>query len=170
VHSTRTQRSVCLRVRGCAGRVRTSLRSQASGDWLRRETVSAHRRRAPTYQPQTRSPKRIDSEYARHGSVNLFGWVEPLTGKREVWVTERRTAVDYAHALKRVSEAFPEADVIVIVQGPSAARTQRNNLNTHSKAALYQAFEAPEAHRLAHRFKVHFTELGPTTRALPVLA
>jgi len=120
--------------------------------------------------PKPGRPKRTDSEYARYGSVNLFGWVEPLTGKRDVWVTERRTALDYAHALKRVSEAFPEADVIVIVQGPSAARTQRNNLNTHSKAALYRAFEAPEAHRLANRFEFHFTDLGPTARALSVLA
>lgn len=41
-----------------------------------------------------------------YGSVNLFGWVAPLTGKRDVWATERRcvallrkTATDYAHAL-----------------------------------------------------------------------
>ncbi len=92
--------------------------------------------------------KRVDSEYQRHGSVNLFGWVEPLTGRRDVWVTKRRTALDYAHALKRVSDAFPEAEVIVVVQ---------DNLNTHSKTAFYQAFEAPEAHRLANRFEFHFT-------------
>ncbi len=98
--------------------------------------------------PKPGRVKRIDSEYERHGSVNLFGWVAPLTGKRDVWITERRTAIDYAHALKRVSEAFPEADVIVVVQ---------DNLNTHSKAALYGAFEAPEAHRLARRFEFHFT-------------
>ena len=98
--------------------------------------------------PKPDQVKRVDSEYQRHGSVNLFGWVEPLTGKRDVWLTERRTALDYAHALKRVAEAFPEADVIVIVQ---------DNLNTHSKAALYGAFEASEAHRLANRFEFHFT-------------
>ena len=98
--------------------------------------------------PKPGQVKRIDSEYQRHGSVNLFGWVEPLTGKRDVWMTERRTAVDDAHALKRVSDAFPDAEVIVVVQ---------DNLNTHSKAALYGAFEAPEAHRLANRFEFHFT-------------
>ncbi len=98
--------------------------------------------------PKPGRVKRIDSEYERHGSVNLFGWVAPLTGKRDVWITERRNAIEYAHALKRVSEAFPEADVIVVVQ---------DNLNTHSKAALYGAFEAPEAHRLARRFEFHFT-------------
>jgi len=98
--------------------------------------------------PKPGRPKRIDSEYERHGSVNLFGWVEPLTGKRDVWLTERRTTIDYAHALKRVAEAFPEADVIIVVQ---------DNLNIHSKAALYGTFEAPEAHRLANRFEFHFT-------------
>ncbi len=98
--------------------------------------------------PKPGRVKRVDSEYQRHGSVNLFGWVEPLTGKRDVWLTERRTAIDYAHALKRVADAFPEADVIVVVQ---------DNLNTHSKAAFYQAFEAPEAHSLANRFEFHFT-------------
>lgn len=98
--------------------------------------------------PKPGRVKRVDSEYERHGSVNLFGWVAPLTGKRDVWATERRTAIDYAHALKRVSAAFPEADVIVVVQ---------DNLNTHNKAALYQAFEAQEAHRLANRFEFHFT-------------
>lgn len=80
--------------------------------------------------------------------MNLFGWVEPLSGKRDVWVTQRRTAVDYAHALKRVSDAFPEAEVIVVVQ---------DNLNTHRKASLYQAFEAEQAHCLAQRFEFHFT-------------
>ncbi len=90
----------------------------------------------------------MDAEYKRHGSVNLFGWVEPLSGKRDVWVTKRRTAVDYAQALKRISEAFPEAELIVIVQ---------DNLNTHGKASLYQAFEAEEAHRLGKRFEFHFT-------------
>lgn len=98
--------------------------------------------------PKPGQAKRVDAEYQRHGSVNLFGWVEPLTGRRDVWVTQRRTAIDYAHALKRVSDAFPDAETIVVVQ---------DNLNTHSKAALYQAFEPAEAHRLAQRFEFHFT-------------
>jgi len=92
--------------------------------------------------------KRVDSEYERHGTANLFGWVEPLTGKRDVWVTNRRTAVDYAHALKRISQAFPDAQVIVLVH---------DNLNTHTKAALYQAFAPREANALAKRFEFHYT-------------
>ena len=92
--------------------------------------------------------KRFDSEYERLGSANLFGWVEPLTGKRDVWVTDHRRAVDYAQALKRVSEAFPEADTIIVIQ---------DNLNTHCKASLYQTFEPEQARALARRFEFHYT-------------
>jgi transposase len=98
--------------------------------------------------PKPGQVKREDYEYERLGTANLFGWVEPLTGNRDVWVTERRTKLDYAHALKRLSEAFPDAEVIVLVQ---------DNLNTHTKAALYEAFPPAEARALARRFEFHFT-------------
>ena len=107
------------------------------------------------FQPIQAKPGRVkleDYEYERLGTANLFGWVEPLTGNRDVWVTERRTKLDYAQALKRLSEAFPDADVIMVVQ---------DNLNTHSKAALYEAFPAAEAHALAKRFEFHFTPKRP---------
>jgi DDE superfamily endonuclease len=102
--------------------------------------------------PKPGQVKREDYEYERLGTANLFGWVEPLTGNRDVWVTERRTKLDYAHALKRLSEAFPDAEVIVLVQ---------DNLNTHTKAALYEAFPAVEARALARRFEFHFTPKRP---------
>lgn len=92
--------------------------------------------------------KRVDYEYERCGSVNLFGWVEPLTGRRDVWVTERRTKREYAQALKRLVEAYPEAETILVVQ---------DNLNTHTKAALYEIFAPPEAHRIANKLEFHFT-------------
>ena len=57
--------------------------------------------------------------------------------------------VDYAHALKDLSDRhFPEADKIVLVQ---------DNLNTHTTAALYEAFTAAEARRLVERFEWHYT-------------
>jgi len=99
-------------------------------------------------QPKPGQVKREDSEYERCGTANLFGWVEPLTGKRDVWVTERRTSVDYAHALERLASAYPEAEKIVLVQ---------DNLSTHSKSALYQAFSPEKARTLAQRFEFHFT-------------
>ena len=99
-------------------------------------------------QPKPGQVKREDSEYERHGTANLFGWVEPLTGKRDVWVTDRRTSVDYAHALERLASAYLEAEKIVLHQ---------DNLSTHSKAALYQAFSPEKARTLAQRFEFHFT-------------
>ena len=73
----------------------------------------------------------------------------PLEGWRHVDITERRTAIDYAQVLKDLSDIhFPNAKKIVLVQ---------DNLNTHTKASLYEAFPAPEARRLAERFAFHYT-------------
>jgi DDE superfamily endonuclease len=102
--------------------------------------------------PKPGQVKREDYEYERLGTANLFGWIEPLTGNRDVWVTERRAKLDYAHALKRLSEAFPDAEVIVVVQ---------DNLNSYTKATLYVAFPLAEARALARRFDFHFTPKRP---------
>ena len=64
-------------------------------------------------------------------------------------VTDRHTAIDYAHALRDLSDThFPDAAKIVLVQ---------DNLSTHKPASLYEAFPAPEARRLAERFEWHYT-------------
>jgi hypothetical protein len=81
--------------------------------------------------------------------ANLFMMFAPLEGWRHVKVTDRRAAVDYAHALKDVSDThFPDADKIVLVQ---------DNLSTHTTASLYEAFPAAEARRLAERFEWRYT-------------
>lgn len=90
-----------------------------------------------------------DYEYVRNGVANLFMIFEPLAGQREVAVTERRTRTDYAACLRRIADEFyPEAAVIVLVQ---------DNLNTHTPASLYEAFEPAEARRLMERFEWHYT-------------
>src|ERR1700692_288464 len=94
-------------------------------------------------------PARVDHEYERNGTANLFMMFAPLEGWRPVKVTDRRAAVDYAHALKDLSEKhFPNADKIVLVQ---------DNLSTHTTAALYEAFPAAQARRLVERFECHYT-------------
>lgn len=94
-------------------------------------------------------PARFDYEYERNGTANLFMPFAPLEGWRHVKVTERRTAVDYAHVLKDLADVhFPEAERIVLVQ---------DNLNTHAKSSLYEAFPATEARRLVERFEWHYT-------------
>jgi hypothetical protein len=90
-----------------------------------------------------------DYEYVRNGVANLFMIFEPLAGKRKVKVTERRTKKDYAECLRKISDQmYPDAERIVLVQ---------DNLNTHTPASLYEAFEPAEAKRLADRFEFHYT-------------
>ncbi len=49
-------------------------------------------------------PARMDYEYRRNGTANLFMLFAPLEGWRHVEVTERRTAVDYALVLKQAAD------------------------------------------------------------------
>jgi DDE superfamily endonuclease len=104
--------------------------------------------RAPI--PMTKGqPVRCDYEYERNGTANLFMMFAPLEGWRHVEVTDRRTAVDYAHVLKDLVDIhFSNAEQIILVQ---------DNLNTHTKASLYEAFPAAEARRLVERFEWHYT-------------
>jgi uncharacterized small protein (DUF1192 family) len=92
---------------------------------------------------------RHDYEYERNGTANLFMMFAPLEGWRHVKVTERRTAIDYAHALKDLAEShFPDVEKIVLVT---------DNLNTHKPASLYEAFPAAIARQLVECFEWHFT-------------
>jgi hypothetical protein len=94
-------------------------------------------------------PERVDDEYERKGTANLFMVFEPLAGRRRVKVTERRTAVDFAQVLREViDEQYPQAEKIVLVM---------DNLNTHKPASLYEAFEPAEARRLLERLEMHDT-------------
>lgn len=94
-------------------------------------------------------PERIDYEYERHGTANLFLVTEPMVGQRYVTVTERRTAVDFAEVIRElVDRRYPDAAKVVLVM---------DNLNTHKPASLYEAFEPAEARRLAERLEIHYT-------------
>jgi DDE superfamily endonuclease len=98
---------------------------------------------------QPGQPERIDYEYERMGTANLFVMVEPLAGYRHVEVTARRTAEDYARQLQWLADVrYPNAKKIRLVQ---------DNLNTHRLANLYLVFPPHEARRLAERFELHFT-------------
>ena len=100
--------------------------------------------------PPTRGVSaRIDDEYRRCGTANIFLAAEPLKGRVMTEPTERRTSIDFAHFLRRLSDVeYPDAEQIVLVM---------DNLSTHSMASFYEAFEPAEARRLAARFELHFT-------------
>jgi hypothetical protein len=90
-------------------------------------------------------PERIDYEYERNGTANLFMVCEPMVGWRRVEVTQQRTAVDYAHLLKTLVDSdYAQTDKIIVIQ---------DNLNTHSPASLYKAFDPKEAQRILSRLE-----------------
>ena len=94
-------------------------------------------------------PERIDYEYERNGTANVFMWMEPLVGKRNTHITDRRTSLECAEAIKKVvDEDYPDADKVVLVL---------DNLSTHTPAALYERFEPQEAHRIANKIEWHYT-------------
>jgi hypothetical protein len=94
-------------------------------------------------------PARYDYEYEREGTANLFIVSEPLAGWRHISVTERRTKIDWAHCVKELVDVhYPEAEKIVLVL---------DNLNTHTPAALYEAFVPAEARRIARKLEIHYT-------------
>ena len=94
-------------------------------------------------------PEKVDYEYERNGTANIFLFTEPLRGTRHVRVTEHRTAVDWAKEIRDLLEVrYPEAVRVRLVC---------DNLNTHGIGSLYEAFPPEQARRLASRLEIHHT-------------
>ena len=94
-------------------------------------------------------PERYDYEYERHGTANLFMFAEPLGSWRRVAVTDRRTKVDWALQVRQLLEVdYPDAKEVTLVL---------DNLNTHTYASLYEAFEPAQARRLIERLDLVYT-------------
>jgi hypothetical protein len=103
----------------------------------------------PKEDEQAGHPLRQDYEYVREGTCSFFLTFAPLLSWRHVTVTERRTAVDFAFVVKDLVDVqFPDAEKIVVVL---------DNLNTHTAASLYEAFEPAEAKRIADKLEIHYT-------------
>ncbi len=99
--------------------------------------------------PEPGQPQRIDDEYHRNGTCNLFTYFQPLAGWRHVEVTDRRTKQDFAYCMKSLVDVhFPLAKIIRVVI---------DNLNIHTPAALYETFEAKEARRILKKLEFHYT-------------
>jgi DDE superfamily endonuclease len=98
---------------------------------------------------QPGKPLKYDTEYKRNGTANIFMAFEPLTGRRTIKVTDQRTKVDWAHFIQElVDQHYPHVEKIRLVM---------DNLNTHTKASLYEAFNPPEAKRIADKLEIHYT-------------
>ena len=105
-----------------------------------------------TRQPLPATPgqvARVDYEYRRNGTVNLFVMLDAHRPWRRVKATDQRTACDFAQCMRELVEVdYPRAERIRVVM---------DNLSTHTPGALYEAFPAAQAHRLLQRLEFHYT-------------
>jgi hypothetical protein len=103
----------------------------------------------PSMSTQPGRCKRVDPEYRRCGVTSVFMLSEPLAGKRRVRVRSRRTQIDFAEVIRELcDQLYPDAQKIVLVL---------DNLNTHTIASLYEAFEPVIARRLVEKLEIHYT-------------
>src|SRR5690606_28666911 len=94
-------------------------------------------------------PRRIDYEYRRNGTANLFVFLDAHRPWRHVKATEHRTALDFADCMRELVDVhYPSADRIRVVL---------DNLSTHNPKNLYEAFVPNEARRILQRLEFHYT-------------
>jgi hypothetical protein len=121
-------------------------RPQVCLDETSKQLVVASRPSVPTRRGRC---KRVDPEYRRCGVASVFMLSEPSAGKRYVRVRLRRTQLDFAEIIRELcDEVYPDAEKIVLVV---------DNLNTHTIASLYEAFEPAMARRLTEKLEIHYT-------------
>jgi len=94
-------------------------------------------------------PRRVDYEYVRNGTANVFMFIDANRPWRRAKVTDQRTCIDFAECMRDLVDVhYPEAERIRVVL---------DNLSAHSAGALYQAFAPDEALRILSRLEFHFT-------------
>ncbi len=89
--------------------------------------------------------------YKKNESCALLAAIEPLAGKRITQVYDQRTKKEYTRFMQHLSESYPDAKKIIVVQ---------DNLNTHQTGSFYDHLPADQARALAGRFEFHYTPKG----------
>jgi len=93
-------------------------------------------------------PTRVDYEYSRNGSINVFCAVEPLRGAYFNKVTERKTKDDFAEFLKEIYDNYKYSSKVHLVM---------DNYKTHFESALIQRFGDKEGKKIWSKFEPHYT-------------
>lgn len=92
---------------------------------------------------------RLDYEYVRAGTCNLFVAVEPKGGRRTVLVTDHRAKTDFVafvrHLLEQVYNTARRVHLVM------------DNLNTHFRKCFEEVLGAKEAQALLRRVEFHYT-------------
>lgn len=95
------------------------------------------------------SPEKIDYEYKRKGTCNIFMAVEPKGGKRVVKVTDTRTKQEFAYFMRELTDVhYAGAEYIQVVL---------DNLNTHFESSFEETFGRREAKRVLSKLKFVYT-------------
>ena len=95
--------------------------------------------------------KKIDYEYKRNGTCNIFMASEPLKGMRYIEITERKTKKDWALFIKSIADDYyKDAKKVNLVM---------DNLSTHQAGSLYETFEPKEASRICNKFNFIYTPI-----------
>ena len=95
--------------------------------------------------------EKLDYEYSREGSKNIFVCVEPKTGKYFVRVTDTHTSIDWANLIRHiVDHLYQNAEKVILVM---------DNLSTHNIESLYKALPLEEARRIVERIIIVHTPL-----------
>jgi transposase len=99
--------------------------------------------------PRPGKPARVDYEYVRNGTANVFMYVDVHKPWRHAKVTDRRASADFAECMRDlVDDHYPQSELIRVVL---------DNLSTHTAAALYETFAPEEARRILRRLEFHYT-------------
>jgi hypothetical protein len=97
----------------------------------------------------SRSPAKVDYEYVRHGTTNLFVAVEPKAGQRIVSVTEHRGKVDFVAFIgDLLTNAYAKAHRVHLVL---------DNLNIHFRKCFDDVLGKRAATKLLRRVQFHYT-------------
>lgn len=103
----------------------------------------------PNLPPKAGQTEKVDYEYERKGTRNLFVAVEPLAGWRQVQVTLQRKTVDFVHFVRQLLQGrYRRAKRVHLVL---------DNLNTHFAKGFVQVLGAKRAERLLKRVVFHYT-------------
>lgn len=94
-------------------------------------------------------PEKIDYEYKRNGTSNIFVAVEPDGGRRYCKVTKRRGKKDFAYFVKDlVMRKYAKVEKVTIIL---------DNLNTHFKSSFYETFGNEEAEKILSKINFVYT-------------
>ena len=89
------------------------------------------------------APAKVDYEYVREGTCNVFVAVEPKGGRRVVEVTERRTKPEFVRFVQRLLERrYASARTVHLVL---------DNLNTHFRSCFDDVLGRRAAEALLRR-------------------